>query len=357
MTINFPSSPTIGDTYTYNGLIYVWGGAHWESHVKKSFIKAGADPYVEKTGDTINGGLLISNAPPAGDGSTDYLGMERSGEGSLDPFVATSAATEESDPDNTVMTKGYIDERSLALAVELHAIDQKLSGEITDDILMYLDASNPISYRTGTEDGVSLGANVWCDLSGNGHHATVVDSDNIGLEGKFHWPKNNDNGQSHIILPHAAAQSITNNEWTLEFVMRPYDNGTDGHYFSSMAKADQYELMLLMVKNEKLGAWGGNKQIPFNEYEVTHFAITGSSNDEGIMYKDGVNEGISNRIRDISQVEDGAWILNQDQDSVGGSFDGSQNYRGSMYVVKLYNRILSDEEIQINSQVLLDKFG
>lgn len=355
--MNFPSSPTIGDTYTYNGLIYVWGGAHWESHVRKSFIKGGADPYVEKTGDTINGGLVINNAPPAPGKNPYYLGVERSGEGSLDPFVATSATTDESDPDNTVMTKGYIDERSLALAVELHTIDQKLSGEVTEDIVMYLDASNPISYRTGTDDGVSLGANVWCDLSGNGHHATVVDSDGIGLNGKFLWPKDDDNGQSHIILPHAAAQSITNNEWTLEFVMQPYSNGTDGHYFGSMAKADQFELMLLMVKNDKLGSYGGSNQIPFTENEVTHFAITSGSGDEGTLYKDGVNEGISNRIRDISQVADGGWILNQDQDAVGGNFQGHQNYRGAMYVVKLYNRILSGEEIEKNSQVLLEKFG
>ena len=41
----------------------------------------------------------------------------------------------------------------------------------------------------------------------------------------------------------------------------------------------------------------------------------------------------------------GIFILGQDQDSYGGSFEQSQNFFGQMYVVNMWNRVLSSDEI------------
>ena len=41
----------------------------------------------------------------------------------------------------------------------------------------------------------------------------------------------------------------------------------------------------------------------------------------------------------------GIFILGQDQDSYGGSFEQSQNFFGQMYGVNMWNRVLSADEI------------
>jgi hypothetical protein len=51
MAINFPNSPTTGETFTENGVLYTWDGAKWTAN------KGSADLYVEKTGDTMTGDL------------------------------------------------------------------------------------------------------------------------------------------------------------------------------------------------------------------------------------------------------------------------------------------------------------
>jgi hypothetical protein len=53
MAINFPNSPTTGETFTENGVLYTWDGAKWTAN------KGNADLYVEKTGDTMTGELIV----------------------------------------------------------------------------------------------------------------------------------------------------------------------------------------------------------------------------------------------------------------------------------------------------------
>ena len=31
MTLNFPTSPSVNDTYTYNGTTFVWDGEKWDA--------------------------------------------------------------------------------------------------------------------------------------------------------------------------------------------------------------------------------------------------------------------------------------------------------------------------------------
>ena len=51
MAINFPNTPTTGDTFTENSVLYTWDGEKWTAN------KGSADLYVEKTGDTMTGDL------------------------------------------------------------------------------------------------------------------------------------------------------------------------------------------------------------------------------------------------------------------------------------------------------------
>ena len=82
-----------------------------------------------------------------------------------------------------------------------------------------------------------------------------------------------------------------------------------------------------------------------------------NGSDTGTFYKNGGNPTSSTSISVINGVANGGWILNQEQDTVGGSFDTSQNYRGAFMIVKLYNKALTASEIQQNFNALRGRFS
>ena len=221
------------------------------------------------------------------------------------------------------------------------------AGEVTEGIVMYLDASNPQSY---SGEGAT-----WVDLSGNNHHA-IVHGPNVWTSedgGQFDYG-DVDQTESYITLPHTAAQSV-GNEWTLEFVMKPRVTDT-AKYFGSVGTATDENHILLRVRDSGISAYRSYDNFEIADDETIHFAITGSDNETGHYYKNGISQGSSSHIKQINEVAAGGWILNHDQDSLGGGFQGHQNYRGAFMTVKLYNRKLSPVEISQNASALLLKY-
>ena len=143
--------------------------------------------------------------------------------------------------------------------------------------------------------------------------------------------------------------------WTLEFVMKPRVTVTP-KYFMSIATAEDTNHMLLRVKDGGISGWGSYDGFEVNDDEIIHFAITGSDGENGRFYKNGSDEGTSTHVRQINEVADQGWVLNQDQDTIGGGFQDHQNYRGGFMIIKLYNRILDPREIRQNSDVLLARY-
>lgn len=221
------------------------------------------------------------------------------------------------------------------------------AGEVTSNIVMYLDASNPTSYAG---EGAT-----WVDLSGNNHHATVHGPNVWTSEdgGQFDYG-DVDQTESYITLPHTAAQAV-GDEWTLEFVMKPLVTST-AKYFGSIASTTDDNHMLLRVRDSQISAYRSYDNFDITDDEIIHFAITGSSNETGTYYKNGISQGSASHIKQINEVAAGGWILNHDQDSLGGGFQAHQNYRGAFIAVKLYDRKLTPAEIRQNSVALLTKY-
>ncbi len=69
MTLQFPASPTDGQEYTYNGIVYTWDDTNgvWNAGVSAanvSYTKAEADAkFVEVDGDAMTGTLSMGNNP------------------------------------------------------------------------------------------------------------------------------------------------------------------------------------------------------------------------------------------------------------------------------------------------------
>lgn len=198
----------------------------------------------------------------------------------------------------------------------------------------------------------------WSDLSGGGYTATITGTSvwNNTYGGQFDF---GDVAQitKYITLPHQAAQS-TGTSFTMEFWMRP-NTSSDIKYFCSMAAStadNNYFLLQQNISNIRLNS-ATTASMSVTNNQVIQFCVVRDGSNNGTLYKNGGNAVSSDGIGPINGVANGGWILNQEQDSVGGGFDSTQNYRGSFMVIKLYNRALSSSEIRQNYTALKGRFG
>lgn len=220
---------------------------------------------------------------------------------------------------------------------------------ITDGLIMCLDAGNSKSYP-GT-------GGTWYDLSGYNNHATVYGSSVYSTDdgGKFDFGDVSQTSQ-YISLNTNAPQS-TGVTWTMEYWMKPISSG--GKYWCSMAASNADNNYFLMAQGadvlSKFSASGVS--VSYSSGELLNFTIVRNGSDTGTFYKNGVTLGTSSLITVINGVATGGWILNQEQDTVGGGFDSGQNYRGAFMGVKLYNRALSSTEISQNYNAMKGRYG
>jgi hypothetical protein len=220
---------------------------------------------------------------------------------------------------------------------------------VEDGLVLYLDAGNRNSYPgSGT---------TWYDLSSWGGTATISGTNvwNDTYGGQFDFGESSQT-VNYITLPHGAAQ-FTGTSYTMEFWMKPDFSSSTPKYFSSMASVANDNLFLLQQNISSLQPWNGTGSIPYSEDEYLQFCVVRNGSDTGTIYKNGGSATSATNITVINGVSTGGWILNQEQDSVGGGFDSSQNYRGAFMIVKLYNRALTAAEIQQNFNAIRGRYG
>lgn len=228
----------------------------------------------------------------------------------------------------------------------------KIKRFITDGLVLYLDAGITESYSgTGT---------TWSDLSGNNYDASIVGSSvwDSGYGGQFDWGNIGQITQ-YIILDSAAAQA-TGSNYTMEYWMAPAAQGTPGRHFCSMATTSNFNYYLLKQTNNFLERFNDGSEVGSIDYTPDtplQFCVVRNGSDTGTFYKNGGNPTSAANITQINAVDVGGWILNQEQDSLGGGFDPNQNFIGAMMIIRLYNRALSETEIQYNFLAQKGRFG
>jgi len=233
----------------------------------------------------------------------------------------------------------YIIEMTTDGAIEI----SNLLNVVSSGLTMHLDAGDTQSYSGGT---------TWYDLSGNNYDADIFGT-SVWSGGKFDFGNVAQTTQ-YIRLPHAAAQS-TGSDYTLEFWMQPVSSGT--HYFNSMANSGNNNYYILQQNATTIQRYTGNGSISYSNNEIFQFCVVRDGSDTGLLYKNGVSATTSTNITVINGVDNGGWMLNQEQDIVGGSFDASQCYRGAFMIVRLYDRALSASEILTNFEAQRDRYN
>ena len=217
---------------------------------------------------------------------------------------------------------------------------------VTDGLVLCLDAANPKSYPGS--------GSTWKDISGNGHDATIVGTNQFVSDdlGKFDF-RGAGQTTDYIIMPHAAAQSL-GGAFTLSFWLQPEISGT--RYFHSVASSGTSNYQIMIIDSSGISSYQGGSSVSASTNEIMMITLVRDSSDSGLLYKN-TESGVSATLSDFSQVVNGGWILNQEQDSVGGGFDGSQNARCAFMSVCLWNRALTTNEITQNFQAFRGRYG
>jgi hypothetical protein len=213
---------------------------------------------------------------------------------------------------------------------------------IRNSLQLYLDAANISSY--------SGSGSFWFDISNNSRSASVFGTSRWQqtFEGIFDF-ENISQTTDYISLPNTALQTVSQ-DYTLQTLMRPTSASVTA-YFHSMASSLDTNLLILGQNGASAFLFFWNDQlagnIPFSNNETLLLTVVRNGQTTS-FYKNEAFQFNSGSVVAVQNVAQGGWILNQEQDAIGGGFDPTQNYRGGIISVLFYNRAISQQEITNN---------
>ena len=233
---------------------------------------------------------------------------------------------------------------------------------VTDGLVLCLDAANPKSYPgTGT---------TWKDLSGNGNHAVLSGTYNF-VNNSFHFNDGSQlNGDGRASVNFGSVS--TSYPYTIECIFKinrykylSSKSNIAAQLFSSGRTTGNFDEAFYMGRNgvsgEVLGAglaWydsngadgpgGGSDQILKNIVYST--SVTIDAPGEVLFYVNGSKTNTSTTPASDLRL-DGEWcIANQ-------PLGYNEGVDSNFYIVRVYNRILSDAEISQNFHATKSRYG
>ena len=213
---------------------------------------------------------------------------------------------------------------------------------VTDGLVLALDAGNTKSYPgSGTS---------WIDLSNNGNNATLTNAPTYS-NGNLTF-----NGSTQYAQANSVTDEIASGDFTLMAMIK--GSTQDHKSILSFNTNTGGNRQLWMVRNAGMGVYDsgnwyiGSIDVDNNQWHHVAFTYDYSSKNAK-TYTDGVND---------LDVTTGNQINVQSSDTanIGMEFDGgspSDHFNGSIPMVYVYNRVLSQEEITQNFEAFKTKFG
>jgi hypothetical protein len=196
-------------------------------------------------------------------------------------------------------------------------------------IVYYPFNSNALDESGNDNHGTINGATLTEDRDQNPHKAYYFDGNND----QINIPYSTMNGLSEVSI--SIWIKTNKNKGT---ILSGANNSNDNEYIIHYGNAQNLEVLI------KRKAVKGNTQ--FIDGQWHHIAVTRSSSGNVNLYVDSekiFNKDMSTGNLSISQ---GGLLLGREQDCLGGCFQKKQNFEGSMDDLRIYNRALSDSEIQ-----------
>ena len=147
-------------------------------------------------------------------------------------------------------------------------------------------------------------------------------------------------------------------EITMELWMRTSDTTNDGTPLSYAADAANNNMFMLYRYTDfvvYIDNQGTSTGVSANDGEWHHIAVTWRSSDGEVrLYKDGLLAYSNNVKVGATLPSGGTLVLGQDQDSLGGGFQGWQSFLGELDEVRIWNTVRSEPEIQANMYLSLN---
>ena len=135
--------------------------------------------------------------------------------------------------------------------------------------------------------------------------------------------------------------------------LKTNNQNSDETPFSYAIPGTDNELRIYDLNYLRLRCFGGgniNTGVSFDDGLYHHLAFTWSSiSGEGKIYKDGIVQWTGNFSSGQSFGSGGTLVFGQDQDALGGNFQGYQAFSGNLDEVRIWNRVLSP--IEINNKI------
>ena len=158
---------------------------------------------------------------------------------------------------------------------------------------------------------------------------------------------NGKNGSCVIVNP---ISNFPTTQVTIEFWMRSSDNSHEGTPISYASTKSHNEFLLYDYGNFEPSIHGSNihTKISKNDGIWHHVAMTWQSVDGNMeLFIDGTAAFSHELSKGQMLTDGGSFVIGQEQDSVGGSFDSGQSFIGEIDEVRIWNFVRTEEEIQI----------
>lgn len=214
---------------------------------------------------------------------------------------------------------------------------------VTSGLVLYLDAANPRSYPgTGT---------TWFDLSGNNNHGTLVNgigynSDN---NGKLIFDGVDDTVTTSLVRP-----SPTTEPTTYELVFKYNSTATfRGLIGASIYNASGFSVGFIGNSSMRItynaNAQNAEQQFTFDSSTIVH----------GVFIFDGRDRKVYRNTELVhSSVAAFDVLQNNSGIRIAGNLQGGWSVpQADIFLSKVYNRALSEQEIKLNFNALRGRYG
>lgn len=216
---------------------------------------------------------------------------------------------------------------------------------VTNGLVLNLDAGNSASYPgTGT---------TWTDLSGNGNHGTLFNSPAYSATngGSLSF----DVSSKYVSITPSLLPTGTTDRTIIAFVKTPTSMGGYQHIIHWGSTSNNQAFGLAFVNNQiSTHIWGPYPtQGGVNVSTATNYCFATTYSNTGTLHKFWIN-GVSQGLGVSYSINTGTTDAR-----VGMRITGSEGWgpSGQIYQVLVYNRVLSDAEIQQVFNVQRGRFG
>ncbi len=227
----------------------------------------------------------------------------------------------------------------------------------SSNLLIHLDAGNIKSYP-------GMGK-IWFDLSGKSNHFEMIGTVNF-LSGIFNVNAVAANYFVNQGFKHARVEETS--EFWCKVKPRSEGRALWGYSAPTVYLPDTTNTILLSSDNHDMLFNPKNLTIYVNQMSVSSGVdisdgkwtqVVRTSNrltGEEKLYINGVLKFTTTLLPGVMYRSGGSFMIGQDQDCVNGCLDSQKSFEGSYSIFKLYDRVLTDEEVMDNFNTVANRY-